>query len=60
MYQFQLPAVPRLPPALPRVVELPKHIGVVPVAEVAGVDKVLTVIVVFTHVVVLQVPAASK
>ena len=37
---------------------MPIQIGEVEVAPVAGVDKVLTVIVSFAHVVVLQVPAA--
>ena len=41
------------------VVEFPEQIGDVPEAEVAAVDKVLTIIVVLTHVVVLQVPAAK-
>ena len=59
MYQFQLAPVPRLPPEIASVVEFPEQIGEVPEAEVAAVDKVLTVIVVLTQVVVLQVPAAK-
>ena len=59
MYQFQIAAVPRLPPVIPSVVAEPLQIGDVPVALVAGEEKVFTVIVVLTQVVVLQVPEAS-
>ena len=59
MYQLQIAAVPRLPPVIPRVVADPLQIGDVPVALVAGVDKVFTVIVVLTQVVVLHVPEAN-
>ena len=38
VYQFHVPAVPKVPPVLPRVVLLPKHIGVIAVPAVAGVD----------------------
>ena len=58
VYQSQLAAVPKNPPVTPRVVALPKQIGVVPIADVAGWDKVFTITVVVTHVVVLHVPSA--
>ena len=59
MYQFHVAPVAKLPPVIPRVEDEPLHIGVVPVAEVADVDNVFTVTIVFTHVVVLQVPEAN-
>jgi hypothetical protein len=60
VYQYQLDPVPNDPPETPRVVFEPEHIGDVEVADMAGVDKVFTVIVVFTHAVELHVPAADK
>ena len=39
VYQFQFAPVPKLPPVIPSVVAFPMHIGVVPLADVAGVDK---------------------
>ena len=58
VYQYQLAAVPSIPPVTPIVVLLPRQIGVVPEADVAGEDKVFTVTVVFAQVVVLHKPAA--
>ena len=54
-YQFHFPLVPRLPPVMLRVVELPEQIveGVA-VNEEGTVDKVLIVIVLLTQGVVLQ------
>ena len=57
-YQFQLAAVPRLPPLIPRVVEPPVQIGDVPVTDVAAVDLVFTVRIILIQVVVLHNPSA--
>ena len=57
MYQFQFASVPRLPSFNPRVVLLPGQIGVVPLADVAAIDKVFTIIVTLTQLVVLQIPS---
>ena len=51
--------MPRLPPVRVKLVELPLQIGVVPEIEEARVDNVLTITVVLTHVVELQVPFAE-
>jgi hypothetical protein len=57
VYQFQFAPVPKFPPVITRVVELPVQIGVVPEADEAGAE-LFTVIVVLTHIVVLQGPSA--
>jgi hypothetical protein len=38
VYHFQLAPTPRLPPLTESVVFLPRHIVVVPVIEVAGIE----------------------
>ena len=58
-YQLHKAFVPRLPPVRLKVVELPLQIGVVPVTEEARVDNVLTITVVLTQIVELQVPLAK-
>ena len=59
MYQYQFPEVPRLPPETVNVVVAPEQIVAgEEVAEVAIVERVLTVIEVLTHAVVLHDPSA--
>jgi hypothetical protein len=59
LYQFQFAPVPRVPPIIVSITEFPIQIeeGVAEI-EVADVDKVLTVTMVLTQLVVLHVPAA--
>ena len=58
MYQNQFADVPRLPPVNPRVAELPEQMGEFDVKEAGGIDGLLTMIVVLTQFVVLQMPSA--
>ena len=61
LYQFQIPAVPKEPPVIPRVVEaLSQIVDKLAVAVMAGVDSVFTITVILKHVVVLHVPSALK
>jgi hypothetical protein len=52
-----LASVPKLPPINPSVVFEPTQIGDTELAEEAGEDKVLTKIVMLTHVVLLHNPS---
>jgi hypothetical protein len=58
-YQYQFAPVPKLPPEILIVAELPGQIGEVPEADAGSVDTVLTSIVVLTQVVELQIPSAK-
>ena len=59
LYQYQFAEVPKLPPLIPNVVEMPSQIVVSDdVVESAETEFVLTEIVILTHPVVLQVPSA--
>ena len=58
VYQFHVAPVPKLPPLIPKVVLFPGQIGVVPVAEVAAVEIVFNVTVLFAQSVELHVPTA--
>ena len=62
LYQYQFAAVPKLPPVIPKIVELPSQIdGKVAVTMLAEVvEESFTVMVIFTQVVVLQIPSALK
>ena len=58
-YQLQAPPVPRLPPVIPNVVDVPSQIVVsVAVIEDAWAELVLTVIVMLAQIVVLHIPSA--
>ena len=58
VYHFQIAPVPKIPPAIVRLVLFPGQIGEVPDAEVAAVEIVLSVTDVLTQVIELQVPTA--
>ena len=59
VYHFQLALLPRLPPLTLSVTLLPLHMeSIVAVMEAGAVDRLLTLMVLFTQIVVLQVPSA--
>lgn len=58
LYHIHLAPVPALPPEKLRVFEIPGQAGDVPDIDDAAIDKVLTVMVAETHVVVFDVPSA--
>jgi hypothetical protein len=59
-YQYQLAAVPRLPPTTLMLVASPLQIGELPLMLAAAVDNVLTVTVVEIHAVLLHEPSPRK
>ena len=59
LYQYQDAEVPKLPPFIPNVVEVPSQIvACVAVTEDAVEELSFTVIVIFTQFVVLHTPSA--
>ena len=58
LYHFQLAPEPRSPPFILNVELVPWQIGVRPLIELTGRDESWTVILIFLHAVVLQVPSA--
>ena len=59
LYQYQSAEVPKKPPDTPVVVAKPEQIVVfVAVTEFAEIELSFTVIILWTHSVVLQIPSA--
>jgi hypothetical protein len=58
VYHLQAALPPRLPPFTERVMLLPLHTESFPVILLAATEKLLTLIVLLTQEVVLQVPSA--